>query len=207
MRLDPKDLSDLEVYKLLIGLVTPRPIAFVTTLSETGTVNAAPFSFFNVVCDDPPMLSIAVGRKDGGECKDTSRNIRNSGEFVIHVTEEKLIEQINHCSCPYPPNISEVERAGLHTIPSEKIKVPRVGECSVAMECKLHQILELGNGPAYDLIIGEVVCFHVDDRMIENGRIKVEELSPVARLAGTEYTKLGDRFSLDRPKYTGDRSV
>ncbi|WP_018131915.1 flavin reductase family protein [Effusibacillus pohliae] len=204
MLLDPNHLTDLEVYKLLIGLVAPRPIAFVTTLDENGVVNAAPFSFFNALCSDPPLLSISVGRKEGGAYKDTSRNIRRTGEFVVHVTEERLIELINHTSCPYPPGISEVERAGLHTLPSVKVHVPRVAECRVAMECRLHQVLELGNGPDTDLIIGEVVCFHIDDAVIENGKIKLAELGPVGRLAGTEYTKLGERFSLERPTYRGD---
>lgn len=204
MILEPKDLSDKDVYKLLIGLVTPRPIAFVTSLSEGGVVNAAPFSFLTVVCTDPPMLAIAVSRKDGGEYKDTSRNIRRTGEFVVHATEERLIEQINHASCPYPNHISEVERAGLHTLPSRMVNAPRIEECRVAMECKLHQIVELGNGPDTDLIIGEVVQFHVDDSVFDNGKIRVHELRPVGRLAGLEYTKLGETFSLERPSYQED---
>lgn len=204
MILEPNNLSESEVYKLLIGLVTPRPIAFVTTLSEGGVVNGAPFSFYNVVCTDPPMLAIAVSRKEGGEYKDTTRNIRQIGEFVVHVAEERLIEQINHTSCPYPSHISEVERAGLHTLPSRIISVPRIEECKAAMECKLHQILELGNGPDTDLIIGEVVQFHLDDSIIDNGKIRLQELRPAGRLAGLEFTRLGEVFSLDRPQYRED---
>lgn len=204
MILNPKDLADKDVYKLLIGLVTPRPIAFVTTISEQGTINAAPFSFFNVVCTDPPMLAIAVSRKEGGAYKDTARNIRHSGEFVVHVAEERLIEQINHTSCPYPSHISEAERAGLHTLPGNLIKVPHVSECRAVMECRLQQVIELGNGPDTDLIIGEVVQFQIDDSILEEGKIKLQDLRPVGRLAGSEYTKLGERFALERPKYEAD---
>ncbi|BCJ85819.1 flavin reductase family protein [Effusibacillus dendaii] len=202
MQKDAKDLSAIEIYKLLIGLVTPRPIAFVTTLSENGIVNAAPFSFYNVVCSDPPMLAVSVARKDDGSSKDTSRNIRRTGEFVVHTAEESLIEKINHTSCPYPSSISEVERAGLTTVPGKLVKVPRVAECRVAMECKLVQIVELGNGPDSDLIIGEVVHFAVDDEVVNNGRVDVEKLAPVARLAGSNYSKLGSVFAMERPKYT-----
>jgi flavin reductase (DIM6/NTAB) family NADH-FMN oxidoreductase RutF len=204
MILEPNDLSETEIYKLLIGLVAPRPIALVTTLSEGGVVNGAPFSFYNVVCTDPPMLAIAVSRKEGGAYKDTARNIRRTGEFVVHVAEERLIEQINHTSCAYPSHISEVERAGLHTLPSRTIDVPLIEECKAAMECKLHQILELGNGPDTDLIIGQVVQFHIEDSIIDNGKIRVHELRPAGRLAGLDYTRLGEIFSLDRPQYHED---
>lgn len=201
MILDPKQVNDKDIYKLLIGLVVPRPIAFVTTMTDAGIVNAAPFSFFNVVCTNPPMLAVSVARKPDGSSKDTSANIQYNRQFVVHVAEERMISQVNHASCPYPPDISEVEKAGLRTLPSHKIKVPRIRECRVAMECILHKLVELGNGPDTDLIIGEVVQFHVDDKLLQDGKIKIAELNPVARLAGSDYSKLGEMFSLERPVY------
>ncbi|MEW9671063.1 flavin reductase family protein [Ammoniphilus sp. 3BR4] len=188
-------------YKLLIGGVLPRPIAFITTVGDQGVVNAAPFSFFNVVSTNPPMISVAVMRKPGGDQKDTARNIIASKEFVINVVDEKNVAKVNETSCDYPPEISEVKEAGLTTSPSHAIGVPRIAEARLHYECRLHQHLELGNGPNSDLIIGEIVHIHVDDSLYQKGRIDTQKLAPIGRLAGLDYVKLGEIFSMPRPAY------
>ncbi|WP_150270071.1 flavin reductase family protein [Paenibacillus tepidiphilus] len=185
-------------YKLLIGSILPRPIAFVTTVNEEGVVNAAPFSFFNIVGDEPPMVMFSCIRKGNGEPKHTARNIIRSGEFVVHVVDEDNIAAINHTSINAPDGISELELAGLTAVPSEQIKVPRVQECKVAMECRLVQSIELGSS---DLLIGEVVGFHIADELIHGGRIDVKKLKPVSRLAGSSYALIGEIFDLERPLY------
>jgi len=185
-------------YRLLIGSVVPRPIAFVTTVNEAGIVNAAPFSFFNIVSNDPPMIMISCGRQKGGELKDTSRNILHTKEFVVHIVDEDNIAAVNHTSINAPGGVSEIELAGLATVPGAAVSVPRVQECRIAMECRLVQHVDLGSS---DMIIGEVLSFYVDDDLYENGRINVGKLKPVSRLAGAAYSTIGAMFELDRPVY------
>ena len=199
--IDPGSQSAQENYKLLIGSIIPRPIAFVTTLSEEGVLNAAPFSFFNIVTANPPMVSVSVQRKDG-EPKDTARHAGKRGEFVVHIADERYIEAVNETAASVPADVSEVELAGLTSLPSEAVTVPGVAEARVRMECVLEQSIPLGGQdgtPSCDLLIGRVVRFHVDDALYENGRIDPDALRPVSRLAGNDYAKLGERFTLVRP--------
>ncbi|MEK4061335.1 MULTISPECIES: flavin reductase family protein [Paenibacillus] len=185
-------------YKLLIGSIVPRPIAFVTSVDEAGIVNAAPFSFFNIVNDDPPMVMFSCVRKADGEMKHTPRNIAANKEFVVHIVDEDNIAAVNHTSINAPGGISELELAGLTAVPGQAVKVPRVQECKIAMECRLVQLVELGH---CDMVIGEVLGFHVEDELIHNGRIDVGKLKPVSRLAGASYAAIGRTFELDRPQY------
>ncbi|WP_151733582.1 flavin reductase family protein ['Paenibacillus yunnanensis' Narsing Rao et al. 2020] len=185
-------------YKLLIGSILPRPIAFVTSVNEEGVVNAAPFSFFNIVGDEPPMVMISCIRKTNGEPKHTARNIIRSGEFVVHVADEDNIAAINHTSINAPDGISELELAGLTAVAGEQVNVPRVLECKVAMECRLAKYIELGSS---DLLIGEVLSFHIADELLHGGRIDVNLLKPVSRLAGSSYSLVGKTFELERPQY------
>ena len=199
--IDPDSQSVQENYKLLIGSIIPRPIAFVTTLSEEGVLNAAPFSFFNIVTANPPMVSVSVQRKDG-EPKDTARHAGKQGEFVVHIADERYIEAVNETAASVPAEVSEVELTGLTPVPSEAIAVPGVAEARVRMECVLEQSVPLGGldgTPSCDLLIGRVVRFHVDDTLYDHGRIDPEALRPVSRLAGNDYAKLGERFTLVRP--------
>lgn len=199
--IDPTSQSARDNYKLLIGSIIPRPIAFVSTLSEEGILNAAPFSFFNIVTADPPMVSVSVQRKEGVQ-KDTARNAAAKGEFVVHISDESYIEAINETAANVPPDVSEVALAGLTAVASERVSVPGIAEASIRMECVLEQTIPLGGlegAPACDLLIGRVVCFHVADELYENGRIDAEALKPVSRLAGSDYAKLGEMFSLERP--------
>ncbi|MCD9022138.1 flavin reductase family protein [Cohnella silvisoli] len=199
--IDPTSLSERDNYKLMIGSIIPRPIAFVSTLSVSGVLNAAPFSYFNIVTANPPMISISVQRKNGAR-KDTSKNAVESGTFVVHISDESYIRQINETAANLPPEESEVILAGLTPIPSEKIPVPGISEAKIRMECVLEQAIPLGGtegAPACDLLIGRIVCFHVDEAVYENGRIDPQALKPVSRLAGTSYSKLGEMFSIERP--------
>lgn len=204
MKMDPNRQSKQDNYKLLIGSVLPRPIAFVTSVNEQGVVNAAPFSFFTVVGTEPPLISITCIRKPGGQMKDTARNIAEQKEFVVHVVDGENVELVNDTSIDFPADVSEVEAIGLDLQPSEIVKVPRVTQTKIQMECRLHQILALGGVdgvPNADVIIGEVVQFHIDDDLYDQGRIDTARLDPVSRLAGTAYGKLGEMFSMPRLPY------
>ncbi|TWT00472.1 flavin reductase family protein [Planomicrobium sp. CPCC 101079] len=193
---DPKEQTERENYKLLIGSIVPRPIAFVISRSANGLLNAAPFSYFNVVSSDPPMISISVQSR-AGTPKDTAQNAIETGEFVVHVVDESNVEQVNRTAASLPPDESELDLTDFTLTESEAITVPGVNEAKVRFECRLEQVVELGGTR---LLIGKVVRFHVDESIYENGRIHHELLKPVSRLAGTNYAKLGEVFSIDRPK-------
>ncbi|AJS60547.1 flavin reductase family protein [Paenibacillus sp. IHBB 10380] len=200
--IDPLDQSERDNYKLLIGSIVPRPIAFVTTLSSTGILNAAPFSYFNIVTADPPMVSISVNRKMG-QSKDTARNAMATGEFVVHISDESFIAQINQTAASLPPDESEVVLAGLTPTKSNKVSVPGIAEANIRMECLLEHVIPLGGteeSPATDLLIGRVICFHIAESLYHNGYIDPEGLKPVSRLAGHSYAKLGEIFTIERPE-------
>ncbi|UTR08895.1 flavin reductase family protein [Evansella sp. LMS18] len=197
--IDSGKLSKKENYQLLTSAVLPRPIAFVTSLAEDGTLNAAPFSFFNVLSAQPPLLSVSVGRR-GDSQKDTARNILEQGEFVVHITDEKNAEAMNETAASLAPDESEAEKAGLTPVESTAVKVPGLKESRIRLECKLEQHLVFEEGDTKtDLIIGRVLHYHLADEVLKDGKIDVHQLSPVARLGGRDYTKLGEVFSLDRP--------
>ncbi|WP_168123119.1 flavin reductase family protein [Paenibacillus sp. HB172176] len=199
--IDPSAQSAKDNYKLLIGSIIPRPIAFVTTLSEDGVLNAAPFSFFTIVTADPPMIAVSVQRR-GGEHKDTAMNAISTGELVVHISDECYIDAINTTATNAPPEVSEFELAGLTRAASEVVKVPGAAEARIRMECVLEQALELGGtdgSPSCDLLIARVVRFHIADELIEQGRIDAALLQPVSRLAGNDYAKLGETFTKVRP--------
>ncbi|MBP1991539.1 flavin reductase family protein [Paenibacillus eucommiae] len=199
--IDPAGQSERENYKLLVGSIIPRPVAFVTTLSQKGVLNAAPYSYFNIVSANPPMVSISVQRKNGLP-KDTSRNAVDTGAFVVHISDESYIEQINQAAASLPPEESEVSFAGLTPVESTKIAVPGIAEANIRMECVLEHAIPLGGtieSPACDLLIGRVVCFHINESLYENGHIDPQGLKPVSRLAGSYYAKLGAMFAMDRP--------
>jgi flavin reductase (DIM6/NTAB) family NADH-FMN oxidoreductase RutF len=201
LSIDPSKNTERENYKFLIGSIVPRPIAFVTTLSDQDIVNGAPFSYFNIVSSNPPMISLAIQRSAGRQ-KDTARNIIGLKEFVVHVVDEDNVEEINKTAASLPPNKSEIELSNLTPVESVKISVPGVKEAKIRMECILEQSLELGgqDSPGVDLIIGKVVQFHIDENIFEKGRIDPIGLGAVSRLAGTNYAKIGEIFSIERPK-------
>lgn len=196
--IDPKDNTERENYKLLTGSIVPRPIAFVTTKTTDGTINGAPFSYFNVVSSNPPMLSISVQRKNG-EKKDTARNIGESEEFVVHIVDTENVEFVNKTAASLPSEESEIERAKFSLVTSKQVSVPGIKQAKVRFECKLEQLVELAENT--DLIIGKVVQFHIDDDIYEeDGKINANKLDAVSRLAGANYAKIGDVFSIERPK-------
>ncbi|WP_042142824.1 flavin reductase family protein [Paucisalibacillus sp. EB02] len=198
---DPKANTERENYKLLIGTIIPRPIAFVTSVAEDGTINGAPFSYFNIVSANPPMISLGLQRKEG-IMKDTARNIFHKKEFVVHIVDESNVEAINITAASLPPYLSEVEQAKLSLVPSESITVPGIKEAKVRFECTLEHALELGEDEkvGVDLVIGKITRFHIKEEIYESGRINHEKLAAVSRLAGTNYAKIGDTFSIERPK-------
>jgi flavin reductase (DIM6/NTAB) family NADH-FMN oxidoreductase RutF len=200
--IDPAQQSERDNYKLLIGSIIPRPIAFVTTLSNDGVLNAAPFSYFSIVSSVPPLLSVSVQRKQGA-MKDTARNATENGALVIHIVDESAVEAVNQTAASLPPGESEVALAGLTPVASETIVVPGVKEAKIRMECKLEQSIPLGGSgevPGCDLLICRVVRFHIADDIYENGRINAERLKPVSRLAGNDYAALGRQFAIVRPQ-------
>lgn len=201
LSIDPSQNTERENYKFLIGSIIPRPIAFVTTISKEGILNGAPFSYFNIVSSNPPMISLAIQRSEGRQ-KDTARNIIENKEFVVHIVDEQNVEKVNQTAANLPPNQSEIELANLTPIESIKISVPGVQEAKIRMECLLERSLELGgiDSPGCDLIIGKVVQFHIKNEIYENGRIDARGLGAVSRLAGNDYAKIGEVFSIERPK-------
>jgi len=194
MRIDPAYLDAETAYRLITGVVVPRPIAWVTTLSNSGVVNLAPFSAFTFVSPKPPMLAISVGRK-GGIYKDTAQNILNNEEYVVHIADSSLMSAVHESSTEHPPDVSEVEELRLSTLPGERIKVPRLAAAPIAMECRFRQCLEFGETRSR-LIVGEVLVFHIRDGLLNNGKIETEALDPIARIAGPRYAKLGEIVTL-----------
>ncbi|MGO3048898.1 hypothetical protein CD110_10645 [Staphylococcus casei] len=194
-------LSDVQNYKLLSGSIIPRPIAFVTSQNKNGLLNAAPFSFFNIVNNAPPMISISVQRA-GGKRKDTALNIEEMGEFVVHITDENNVENVNITAAQLNPEENELDHTKFTLVDSENITVAGIKEAKVRLECKLDQIVEIGSkDDGADLIIGEVVMYHIDEHIYYgDSKIDALKLEPVARLAGNDYAKLGDTFTIERPK-------
>ena len=198
--INPKQNSERDNYKLLIGSIIPRPIAFVTTQSEVGVVNGAPFSYFNIVSANPPMVSLAIQRPSG-RVKDTARNIYDNHQFVVHIVDDENVAKINETAASLPASESEIELANLTLVASDDVSVPGVMEAKVRMECRLVQAIPLGGEEAgSDLFIGEVVRFHMDEAIYEDGRIDPKSLNAVSRLAGSSYATIGNIFSLERPK-------
>ena len=194
MRIDPAYLDPETAYRLITGVVVPRPIAWVTSLSATGVLNLAPFSAFTFVSPKPPMLAISVGRK-GNTYKDTAQSILNNEEYVVHIADSSLMNAVHESSTEHPPEVSEVDELGLATLPGERIKVPRLAAAPIAMECRFRQCLEFGETRSR-LIVGEVLVFHIKDGLLNNGKIETEALDPIARIAGPRYAKLGEIVTL-----------
>ena len=198
---DPNSLSERDRYKLLISLVIPRPIALVTTLGPTGVVNAAPFSFFNMFSESPPLAVLGLQAKPSGSLKDTSAHIRDRGEFVINLVDEALGEQMNQCAVDFPPEISEIDVAKLTTLPSVKIKTPYIAEAPAALECRHYTTLEVS--ASRRLAIGEVVQIHIRGGLwdTEKMRIDMTAYRPLARLFGNFYASLSEPFTHERQSY------
>ena len=202
MLFDFATLSAQNRYKLLVSTVVPRPIAWVVTLDPDGTLNAAPFSFFNAFANDPPVVCIGIGGRGPGDMKDTGANIRRTGEFVVNLVNEATVQQMNITAIDFPMGIDEITQAGLTTIPSVKIKPPRIAESPVAMECERLATVELANDRA--LVMGRVLAMHVRDDAVMNVDkcyIDTPKLELVGRMHGAGwYTHTRDLFEVPRIK-------
>jgi flavin reductase (DIM6/NTAB) family NADH-FMN oxidoreductase RutF len=208
MIVSPSDLGHKDLYSLLLNSVAPRPIAWVSTVSPSGQPNLAPFSFFNVVCVDPPLLAFAPGLRppkqpqgSHGEAKDTLRNIRETREFVINVVTYDLREAMNVTSGEYDASVNEFELAKLTPEASKVVRPPRVAESPVGFECKLHQILDFSPAPTSgSLVIGQIVSIHMNDAHLLEGRLDRNSLDLIGRMGGLQYTRTTHRFEMVRPK-------
>jgi flavin reductase (DIM6/NTAB) family NADH-FMN oxidoreductase RutF len=196
MIFDISKTSTNDVYNLLIGLVAPRPIAWITSQDPQGRLNAAPFSAFNYVCTDPPMLAIGVGNRPGPGIvgKDTAQNIRRTREFVVNVVNEELAEAMNLSAVDFPPGVSELEIAKLETAPSSVVSVPRIKQAPASLECREFSTIEVGRSR---IILGQVVAIHVQDRYIDPAGpyVRAEDIHAIGRMNGKgAYVKTRDAF-------------
>ena len=198
MQIDPSLHTKEDNYKLLTNLVVPRPIAWISSLSQSGVINLAPFSFFNAVGSDPMYVVVGIGHRDSGEPKDSARNIQTSGEFVVNLVTEDLLAAMNITAAEFPPDESELSAVNLHAAPSVRLKAPRLAEAQASLECKLFQSQPLGTNTLY---IGEVVMFHVADHLL-GPRLHINNFAPIGRLGSPSmYCRTTDRIELARVTY------
>ncbi len=201
--INPKDLSTAELQNLLQGAICPRPIAFASTINAAGDVNLSPFSFFNLFSANPPILVFSPSRKvRDNTTKHTLDNILEVPEVVIHVVGYDLVEQMSLASTEYPKGVNEFVKAGLTALPSHLVAPPRVKESPVAFECKVQQVIPLGDqGGAGNLVIGEILQIHLNENILDSsGAIAPLKLDPVARLGGNWYTKINEDSLFQIPK-------
>lgn len=200
MQLDPQEMDQKSIYKILTGTIIPRPIGWISSIGEDGVFNLAPFSYFNAVGDDPPHVMFSASRTNNS-IKDTLNNVLKSKQFVVNMVTEDLVDQMNETANPIPAHESEFDFAKLTPIPSLKVKPPRVQGSPVVMECELvhHYTLENHKNGGSTIIIGKVVMFHIDDAiLLDDAKINLEKYRPVSRLAGSNYAKLGEIFTIKR---------
>jgi flavin reductase (DIM6/NTAB) family NADH-FMN oxidoreductase RutF len=196
---DFEDLTARERYKLLIGTVIPRPIAFVTTVSKDGRRNAGPFSFFNVLTHDPAIVAIGVENYDDGRMKDTSRNIRDTEDFTVHIVDDALAVQMEICAVKFGPDVDELAEAGLETVPGQAVKSPRIVSAPAALECRRYMTLEVGR--AREIILGKVLGIHIRADLVDPTRLHVDQIGmdAIGRLGGNSYTRTRDQFDMKTP--------
>jgi flavin reductase (DIM6/NTAB) family NADH-FMN oxidoreductase RutF len=202
MEINPTTLPWNSIYKMMIGAIVPRPIGWVSTINLQGKPNLAPFSFFNAVCANPPhVLFCPMVRSTDDAPKDTLRNVRDTGEFVVNIVTERLAEAMNITSTEFPTEVDEFTAAKLTAVPAAAVGAPRVAESPIHFECCLHQIVEIGSGPGSgSVVIGRVVHLHVEDALLLGGdKIDLARLQPIGRLAGSGYCRVTDLFEMIRP--------
>ena len=203
MNVRPDQVPYRDFYRILINSVVPRPIAWVSTLND-GQLNLAPFSFFNAVSAKPPLLAFAPSLRlvDGQSTpKDTLHNIRETGEFVVNVVTFAVAEAMNLTSGEYDRSVDEFALAKLHTRPSQIVRPPQVAESPISFECKLERIIDFGSEPpSGSLVIGEIVCVHLEESVVKDGTIDPSALDLVGRMGGLQYSRTTERFELKRPE-------
>ena len=201
MQFDLQGQDKSQAYRLLASVVVPRPIALVTTVGADGTVNAAPFSFFNLLGSSPPVVGLGIGNRDMDTPKDTRANIERTGEFVVNLVGESLAEAMNVCGMDFPAGVSELDAANLSTLPSSSVSAPRLAESDVHLECRLHSVVPIGDNR---IVLAEVVCLHVRDEFLdkESLRVRTEALHLIGRMhGGGWYARTTDLFDLPRIPY------
>ncbi|MFA5123454.1 flavin reductase family protein [Zavarzinia sp.] len=190
-------LSEQKQYRILVGIVVPRPIAWVTTLDAQGRINAAPFSFFNVLSSEPPIVALGIGQRDDGTAKDSAANIMASGEFTVNIVSNVLVEAMTVTAITFPPGTDELAEAGLTPAPGFKVACPYIKEARAALECRLFQTVPLPGGR--DIILGEVVAAHIDNAVIDDKmHIDPHALDAVGRMGGNAYATTRQLFDLKR---------
>lgn len=192
---DFDQINSYQRYKLMASLIVPRPIALVTTLGANGVVNAAPFSMFNMIGEDPPILMISINRLSDGRLKDTAANILHSGEFVVHMSDEPMAQKMHACGESFPSDVSELSAVGLQATPSHCVKPPRIAQAPIAFECVLHETMET---PSRYVFIGRIKWMAARDGLIdtEAWRVNLRDYRPIARFGASFYTRTDDRFSI-----------
>lgn len=195
MEIDFTKISEYERYKLMASLIVPRPIALVTTLGADGTINAAPFSMFNMVGEEPPLVMISVNRDETGQLKDTARNILENGEFVVHMVDEEIAERMHKCGERLPPDMSELTHVGLSSVHSRSVRPPRIVETPVAFECRIWEKLETASRHVF---IGQILWLHARENLIdtEKWRVRLQNYFPVGRFGASFYTTTRERFAI-----------
>lgn len=200
MTIDPQKCDSRSVYQVMIGVIVPRPIAFVSTMSAAGVSNLAPFSFFTGASANPPVICFCPMVRPNGSTKDTLNNVRETREFVVNIVSEEISRQMNLCSGEYPPDVDEFEVSRLTGIASEVVRPHRVSESPVQMECRLVEIVELSVKPlGGSMVFGEVIRFHLNDEIAEGFKIDPDRLNAIGRMGGPTYTRTRDRFDMQRP--------
>ena len=196
MFIDFGTITEYQRYKLMASLIVPRPIALITTLSEDGVVNAAPFSMFNMLGEEPPIVMVSINRLQDGQLKHTAANIVRTGEFVVHLTDEAMAGQMHRCGERFSADVSELAEVGLSTAPSRHVKPPRIAEAPAAFECTLYELLET---PSRQIFIGQVHWLHARDGLIDTElwRVRLQNYFPVARFGASFYINTRERFSLE----------
>ena len=201
MQFSLKDLQRTDRYKLLTALVIPRPIAWISTWSENGVANCAPFSFFNLVSNDPPLCAIGINTRSDGQLKDTARNIRRTGEFVINLVDERMAQPMRVTAHEFAGDVSEFEMAGLTPVAATRVQHPRIAQAAASLECVVNRLVPINDGQ--DLVIGEIVHLHARDGIIDPATLRIAEdrYLPIGRLYGNRYCTTRDRFDLpaERP--------
>lgn len=192
-------LTERERYKILIGTVIPRPIALVTTISKSGQPNAGPFSFFNVLTHDPAIVAIGVENYSDMRFKDTARNIRETGEFTVHICDDALVDQMEVCAIKFGPEVNELDEARLATTPGQMVKSPRIIAAPAALECRRHTTLQVG--PAREIILGEVLGVYVRSDAVDPSNLHIDQqlMDAVGRMGGHSYTRTRDQFDVKTP--------
>lgn len=196
---DVSELTERQRYKLLIGTVIPRPIAFITTVGTDGRHNAAPFSFFNILTHDPAIVAIGLEYRADGTPKDTTRNIIETGEFTIHIVDDALVDQMEICAIKFGPEVDELGEAGLTPLPGLLVRSPRIAEAPAALECRLNRVLDVSRDR--QIVLGDVLGIFIRDDAVDPATHRVDQLKmdAIGRLGGWSYTRTRDQFEVKTP--------